>query len=989
MISVKKKKNNIKNKPVKRPYNLESYLLNENLGFKANRRGFFKFIGYSFSALVLTNACKQKPIRQMIRKTPSGQQYQDTEKIWFYSTCQACTAGCPIMIKTVNQQVIKLEGNRNSTLTSGGLCAFGQASIQGLYSETRNQNPFISGQQVNWDKMDEEIILKLTNISEKNGKIILLTNTINSPSTQQVIQNFSLHYGNTAHITWDTVSSYAIMKSYEKCFGEKMIPSFLFDRAKTIVSFGADFLGSWISPVEFTKDYMLLRDIDNKRELSYHVQVESIYTLTGANADKRIVIRPSEERIFLMAIYNEIAQKAEKPIIPLHDHFKFTEEARNLATKLWFDKGQSMVISNSNDIENQVLIIVINRLLGNYGHTISLENASHQKTGNEELIIDLVKKMNQGQIEAMIIQGNDPMSYFPAALKSEFLRGLKKVNLTISFCGWNESIDPAIAGNMTAYYDYICPDNHYLESWNDHHPKEGLYSISQPAIPQRHNTRQFQQSLLKWSGTSTLFSQYLKNYWKDHIFSNQNKFADFDAFWNHIITTGVYEPPLIIKKKYLTDFFLENEAIQSIKNMENISLPEIILFETTIFRNGSQPGNTLMLELPDPITKNCWDHSVTVSMATAHKYALKTGDVIRFDLADNQLFTIHIQEGQADETIGIPLLFTNDFRNNNQLLAYNSFSMVNLKHESYQYSGFHCNFVKSGKRIQPANTQTENDISPPKTVRELSVNEFLTLPFPPVEEPDRLFEKNKTYKLHHWAMVIDLNLCTGCSACMVSCMIENNVPVTGEKQVRKRNEMHWLRIDRYYDQTDPLNQKVNFMPVLCQHCNNAPCEPVCPVSATTNSSEGINYQIYQRCIGSRYCAANCPYQVRKFNFYDYFNDEDYQRFNIERIESLNPDVCIREKGVIEKCSFCFQRIQEAKNKVKSTGKSLMDGEIKMACEQSCPANAITFGDLNDHSSRIYSLLKSKRANRLLSDLNTNPAVIYLAKVRNNNERSIL
>ena len=973
-----KSKKNIKNYFPLKPYNLESFLENENFAFKTSRRGFFKYVGLSAATLALTEACRTKTANSFIRNIPSGQYPSSTVKKYFATTCSGCAANCPVLVKTINGIPVKTEGNPASKFSGGGLCILGQSIMEDLFKEKKYQSPQLNGLNVSWPEADKQIIRELEKIKSKNGKIVILSPTINSPSSLKLIKEFSEKYGQLSHIAFDTFSSDAILKSNERCFGKRVIPNYLFDKAKTILSFGADFLGNWISPVEFSRKYAVLRDIDNKRELSYHVQVESILSLTGANAGKRIAIKPSEEGIFLLNLYNAIAGLAAVNPLKSTKSCRYTSEIKELAHNLWSNRGRSLVIGNSNLLQNQMLINGINSLLGNFGRTIDLENTSLQKTGNDEEFISLADEIISGNIDALLLAGFPQPLVFPQDFHTDLIKKIHEIPLLISFADFDLFPGNDHSLNTPAQKQFICPAGHFLEEWNDHQPYLNFFSLSQPVLQQLAGTRPFQDSLLAWSGNKTPYPDYIRENWKENILTGLAVESDFENLWIKTLSTGVFEKPALPLKKYNFDLYLEPEARQALKYAESSDNPEFLFIETHFLKN--EFSNSILQELPDPVDKSCWNDYALISAETAIKYKLGNGDMIELDCPGNPVFPVLICEGQAEDTVAIPGIagFKTENENNPFIIS----PLYSVQNKLFSYSGQLYKFKKTGKSISVAKSQIDLKNNPELPFPEYTLAEFFEMPFPEQNADIQFFSHKKKFITHHWSMVIDLNLCTGCGSCAASCMVENNIPSVGKKQNLKRREMQWLRIDRYYSKDKNNRLKVSFLPLMCQHCNNAPCEAVCPVSATSSGSEGINQQVYQRCIGSRYCAANCPYQVRKFNFNDYFRDEPYDAINNNRRKYLNPDVSIRGKGVIEKCSMCVQRIQDAKNTAKSSNIALQDGEIKTACSQSCPVQAISFGDLNDKGSRVYSLLNSKRAFSLLGKLGTEPSVIYLAKVRN-------
>jgi len=488
----------------------------------------------------------------------------------------------------------------------------------------------------------------------------------------------------------------------------------------------------------------------------------------------------------------------------------------------------------------------------------------------------------------------------------------------------------------------------------------------------------------------------LKGFWGSSFMSQQTDYLTSDAFFENTLQKGVFEPAI---PKTETEGVKENiDSIPFDAGKINHQKPqykvEVVLYESIALGEGRQGNNPWLQELPDPVTKICWDNYACVSPVYAKELGLEDGDIISLRSIE---LPVHIQPGQAYGTIGVALGYG---RSNCGMVGDGTgvdvWPMSSLKDGNIAYYSGIDDIVKTGKKYSFAQTQTHHSMEGRALVREAGLKEYEKDPVAGNElhvhftETARSLYKPREYLHHHWGMAIDLSKCTGCANCVIACQAENNIPVVGKKEVARVHEMHWMRIDRYYtgSEDDP---EVVFQPVLCQHCNNAPCENVCPVAATNHSSEGLNQMVYNRCIGTRYCNNNCPYKVRRFNWFNYteagtisgnLRDSAGMTSDLRRLV-LNPDVTVRSQGVIEKCSFCIQRIQSVKLKAKEERRAIRDTEVQTACSQTCPANAITFGDMNDAESEISRLINSGRRYNLLEELYTKPAVNYLTKIRNN------
>ena len=957
-------------------------LSDQGRDFSASRRDFLKLCGFSIGAAALS-ACQSK-ISKAVPYVIAPIELTPGEALYYASSYINGNDYCSILVKTRDGRPIKIEGNPDSAVTRGGTSARVQASVLDLYDGGRFHGPMKDGIPLKWESMDNEIIEKLKKITEEKGTIVLLTPAIYSPSTEAVISEFLKKINGSEWVQYDAVSYSAMLEANKISFGKQVIPDYRFDKADMIVSFGADFLGTWLSPIEYTRQFSSRRDPDSL--MNWLVQMESILTLTGSNADNRIQIKPSQETAILLNIYKDILKSVENRNI---DAPESPVDVNEISKKLLASKGKSLLISGSNSKQIQLLINEINRLLGNIGETILFNSYLRTHTALDTNIETLVKKMQKGAVNALLLWNVNPAyTYFDRAA---FTDGLKKVELSISLSGSPDETNRLVK--------YICPDSHYLECWNDAEPKKGLFSLMQPAINPIYDTRQMADSLLKWTGSTATFHDFMYRYWIENLMKLEPDSHNPVTFFDRVLQKGIFEPVTFKTEtieKHITSGSLpfNPSSIKYNKGSGEKTL-EIVFYETVALGEGRQANNPWLQELPDPVTRICWDNYVSISPAMAKEYDLKDCDVLK--LGETEI-PVHIQPGQAYGTIGVALgygrLICGKVGNG---VGIDIWPMLSSEEGNIINTGKLEKIEKTGKIYAFAQTQTHHSMEGRAFVREAGLSDFKADPAAGNEEHAYNLEHNKslykerTYPHHHWGMAIDLSRCTGCGNCVIACQAENNVPVVGKEEVHRVHEMHWLRIDRYFTGEED-NPEVVFQPVLCQHCQNAPCENVCPVAATNHSSEGLNQMIYNRCFGTRYCNNNCPYKVRRFNWFNYsaagtltgnLRDKEEMTGDLRRMV-LNPDVTVRAQGVIEKCSFCVQRIQAAKLKAKYENRALYDNEIKTACSQSCPANAIVFGDMNDKNSELNRLITSGRRYNLLEELYTMPSVNYLTKIKNKN-----
>lgn len=950
----------------------------QNKGLLASRRDFLKLCGFSFAVTALAS-CESK-ISRAVPYAYAPVELTPGEALYYASSYVNGNEYCSIIVKNRDGRPIKIEGNTESSVTLGGTTARVQASVLDLYDGGRYHGPMKDGIHVTWENIDEEISGKLKSISAKGGSIVLLTPTIFSPSTESLISGFLKKFPGAEWVRYDAISHSAMLEANKESFGKQVIPGYRFDKAKLIVSFGADFLGTWLSPIEYIKQFSSARDPEH--EMNYLFQLESNLSLTGSNADKRIQIRPSQEDIILANIYKEVVKTVENVTVIVPES---PVDVSEITKRLLASRGKSLVISGSDVKNTQLLVNEINRLLGNIGQTILFDSYLRTHSAIDSDMELLVGNMKKGSVDALLMWNVNPV--YTWYNSDAVVEGLKKVSLTVSLSG-----SPDETTNLVKY---VCPDNHYLESWNDAEPKKNRFSLMQPAISQIFDTRQMTDSLLKWSDSQLKTYDFIHTFWTENMMKRQSLIIDPVNFFDITLQKGVFEPEQDQETESTGDHkplaFNSSWIKSSDQNSKSV---EIVLYESVSMGEGRQSNNPWLQELPDPVSKICWDNFISISPAQAKEYGLADNDVLNIGVVE---LPVHIQPGQAYGTAGAAFGYG---RSKCGLVAdgvgVNVYKLRSSENWNIIKTAFLKDLTKTGRTYDFAQTQTHHSMEGRALVREAGVDEFRKNPSAGNElhaenvEHNKSLYKERTYPHHHWGMAIDLSKCIGCATCVIACQAENNVPVVGKEEVHRVHEMHWMRIDRYFTGNED-NPEVVFQPVLCQHCKNAPCENVCPVAATNHSSEGLNQMIYNRCFGTRYCNNNCPYKVRRFNWFNYtaagtlggnLRDKEKMTSDIRRMV-LNPDVTVRAQGVIEKCSFCVQRIQAAKLKAKYENRPLIEGEFQSACAQSCPANAIVFGDMNDEKSRLVSLINSGRRYNLLEELYTMPSVNYLTKIRNN------
>ena len=997
------------------------------LDAKTPRRDFLKYLGFSTAAAALAASCEM-PVRKVVPYLQKPDNVIPGVANYYASTYVNGGDVVPVVVKQRDGRPIKIEGNELSSITKGGTSAQCQASVLDLYDTTRLRYPMqkdgsafkeVSG----FDAFDKMAATALAGLGGK--PIVLLTSTINSPTTLDIIKEFVAKFPGSRHVQYDAVSYSGMLQANEACYGQRALPSYHFDKANVIVSLGADFLGTWLSPVEFSQQYSQNRKISGEKpELSRHIHFESMMSLTGSNADDRIVHKPSETGAIALAILD--ALNGTEP--NLADK-KINAGIKLAAEKLKAAAGAALVVSGSNDINVQIIVNAINEAVGANGKTINWGMTSNYRAGIDADMVKLVDDMNSGSVGAVLVYGVNPAYSYTD--RKKFTDGMAKVT-GISFNGTMDE--------TTELCKYILPSHHWLESWGDAEAKKGYFSLIQPTINPLFKTRAFQTSLLKWSGDPvTDYETYFRNHWHTQLITVDN--------YNKALQDGVVEPATMPVGTGSYNSGRLNAARMNVSAMKAGAV-ELVLYQKISIGNGSQANNPWLQELPDPITKVTWDNYAMMSPVMALK--LLNLDVMNQQGGRQSNYEVHPEKPVVKITangrsIEVPVIIipgmhpdvvavavgygreSADKKNSGEYIGraatdagVNVYGMVGFDGTNI-YSAV-ATVEKTGNTYPLAQTQVHGFTEGRPILYETNLSNFVANPEAVLEEPNTErkkltygsddFAKDATIYPDFdkpgikWGMSIDLNTCTGCSACVVACTAENNVSVVGKMQVQRAHEMHWLRIDRYFT-GDLENPDVVYQPMLCQHCDNAPCENVCPVAATNHSSEGLNQMTYNRCIGTRYCANNCPFKVRRFNWLDYTGADsfpDNQRPLIGEVMDevvmqmnddltrmvLNPDVTVRSRGVIEKCSFCVQRLQETKLIAKKEQDPSLVRNVKVACMQACPTNAISFGNVNDKESDVYKIRNVEQPHRnfyVLEQLHVLPNVSYLAKVRNT-ERKI-
>ena len=987
----------------------KSSLKNSN----TNRRDFLKYLGFSTAAATLASC--EGPVNRSIPYVVQPERIIPGISNFYATSIADGFDFANVLIKTREGRPIKIEKNIKAKVKSSANARV-QASVLSMYDSLRLKGPTKEGQDITWDLLNQNIVSELESMKDSNSEVVLLTQTFASPSTEQIIEDFKEKYSNVRHVVYDAISDSKALDAFEIAYGERALPTYNFSNADVIVSVGADFLGDWQGGGHdsgYVKGRVPVKNGNKKAKMSKHFQLESNMSISGANADKRISLTPTQQKMALAKIYGYISGLEVSGQLP--DNIEIS--IKQIANSLLKAGNKGIIITGIDDVNAHLLAYSINDLLKSL--SFIKDELSLIRKGNDKEVLELIKDLNSGKVKGVIMSGVNPAYTLPNS--EEFISGIKKANFSVCFSMKNDE--------TASQSKWVAASPHYFESWGDNEMVSGNFSLTQPTIRPLFDTMQFQDCLLKWMGSSKTFYDFIRKNWEQNILENMS--------WNQALHDGFFKSNSenIIKKLKFNSITCA-EQLSSSKS----SGLELVLYSKTGLGDGQQANNPWLQEFPDPITRVSWDNYLTVSKFDAQELGLKNYTVANGALDSNYAqikvngaslkVPVIIQPGQAKGAVGLAFGYgkKNAMKEEMQIgvnafKLYRNFNSVqNIEIEAVDETHeFACTQLQNtlmgrGDIIRETTLEVFNtkNVEDWNAITKVSLNHIET----PVNSPEvDLWNEFDRSIGHHFNLSIDLNSCTGCGACVIACHAENNVPVVGKTEVRRSRDMHWLRIDRYYSSEETFdgdnktkddinglsdslsvfkemenpseNPQVVFQPVMCQHCNHAPCETVCPVAATSHGRQGQNHMAYNRCVGTRYCANNCPYKVRRFNWFLYNNNDEFD-FNMNDDLGkmvLNPDVVVRSRGVMEKCSFCIQSTQAVILNAKREGRRVEKGEFNdtCACSAACSTGAMKFGDINEKDSEVSVLKESERVYHLLDTVGTKPNVFYHVKVRNTDE----
>jgi molybdopterin-containing oxidoreductase family iron-sulfur binding subunit len=993
-----------------------------------SRRDFLKYVGFTTAAASLA-AC-EGPLRKSIPYVVKPDDITVGVADWYATTIADGYDFANILVKTREGRPILVMPNKDA---NGATNARVQASVLSLYdSQLRLKEPQNRESFLTWEDADKQIGAKLNDLKANNESVVLLTGSLASPSTEKIISEFVAVYPNVKHVVYDAVSESGALDAFEAMYGTRSLPTYHFDKAAVIVSVGADFLGDWQGG--YDKSYAAGRKPETGK-MSRHIQFESNMTLTGANSDKRVVVKPSEQVFALINLYNAITG-ANVP----SNATQADAAVKAAANQLKKAGSKGVVVTGLNDKNAQIVAMAINNALSS--EVMDVVTTNNIRQGNDTDVAQLVADLKSGSLKGLITYNVNPAYSLAAA--NDVKGAISKLKLSVALSDQNDE--------TASTAEFALPASHYLESWGDVSLTAGVHSLVQPTISPLFNSRQLQDVLLKWSGNSTSYYDYLKAFWASNILGGQS--------WNQALHDGTFT------KTVVTTVAAKSvdvaSAASALKSATKPSAMELNLFTSTALGDGKQANNPWLQELPDPLTRASWDNYITMSISDARELGfsnpVKDNGAINGQYANITVngvtvsdIPVMIQPGQAKGSIGLALGYGRQQNlKDAMIVGVNAYPLyINANHIQTgvtieKVGGTHefaCTQVQktiAGRHdiLKQATLAEVTSSADPKKTWNKTASASLNHEEIEANSVD-LWDKHDRSVGHHFNLSIDLTSCTGCGACVVACHAENNVPVVGKNEVRVGRDMHWLRIDRYYSseveevgskegkitieefskkypkiagkdlerqyaekilelsggdlfatiETEAENPTVAFQPMMCQHCNQAPCETVCPVAATSHGRQGQNQMAYNRCVGTRYCANNCPYRVRRFNWFNYSNNNEFD-FNMNDEYGkmvLNPDVVVRSRGVMEKCSMCIQMTQATILKAKKEGRKVEKDEFSTACSAACSTGAMVFGDVNNTDDTVSHLAEDKRAFHVLDYIGTKPNVVYQVKVNNTNE----
>jgi molybdopterin-containing oxidoreductase family iron-sulfur binding subunit len=991
-----------------------------------DRRRFLKVLGVTGAGAAAVTACGigPEPTEKLIPYLVQPEDQIPGRATYYATTCRECAAGCGVRVRVREGRAVKLEGNPDSPINRGRLCARGQAALQGLYNPDRVSHPMVRNANGTFDAIDwDGAIQRLrAKVGESRGKGIVFLTGSEVSSFGDLVDEWLQQVGGR-RVSYEPFSFDALRAGNRMTFGSTSVPTYDFANAKYLLSFGADFLDTWISPVEFQNGFTAAHAFDGGRPASMakFVYVAPRLSLTGMNADEWIAARPGTEGILALSMAQVIVSEhlARVPadasrLVGLLSGYA----PRAVATAIGIEQGTvarlarefarsggglavagGMATQYANGAEIVAAVNILNYVTGTVGSLVKFgADMAIGSAGTFADVAALMADMDAGRVALLLVHGTNPAHSLPGA----FQKAAGKVAYKVSFSSYMDE--------TAAACDLILPDHHPLEQWADSRPRAGVTALQQPVVQPVFDTRQTGEVILRLAGRTGSFKDYVQGKWRGlqgrvGVGARSAPATTGDQFLFDSLAKGGVFSEVATRAVRLADVSKITFATPAAPAASQEQ--QIVVFPHPILHDGRGANKPWLQELPDPVSKIAWHSWVEVHPDTAAKWGLATGDflLLKTSSGAGQKFPTWITRSVRPDVLAVPTGQGHTaYGRYAQDRSANAFELLGVQVNAYGGRNFTvgATATKTGEHRKIVTAEGNPRERGRGTVEVLGVARAKSLrpgqaPFHHEETPEYASAAVEWWaeqqhqqaeigdykgEQPRWGLAIDLSKCTGCSACVTACYAENNIATVGEDLMQRGREMSWLRLERYWltDEHGEPQGAVN-SPMLCQQCGNAPCEPVCPVYAAYHTPDGLNGQVYNRCVGTRYCSNNCPYKVRYFNWYNYAEREGkYEAWPEPLAMLLNPDVTVREKGVMEKCTFCVQRIRGAQNQARLENRNVRDGDIVTACQQTCPSDAIVFGDLNDKRSRVSQLAGDPRGYHVLAGLNTKPAITYLARV---------
>jgi molybdopterin-containing oxidoreductase family iron-sulfur binding subunit len=981
------------------------------MGRGVNRRGFLKYMSFS-GAFALFEKSKTHEVRRLIPYLIPPDNITPGLSSWYATVCRECPAGCGMHVRNREGRAVKVEGNPNHPVNRGALCARGQAAVQGLYNPDRIREPLLKGSDggfrpITWEEAEKTLWEKLRSVQkgEQKGKVVLLTPLITG-SLLKLAQGWTEAVGPGEHHIYEPFAYEELRSANGLTFGREEVPQYRIDKAEMLISMGAEFLDNWISPVEHSRGFGDMHGyrVEGVRKF---VSIEPRRSLAAANADEWLHVMPGSEAAVALGMVNVILERGlNAPLSPgelallkkvsrdfnpqrvqsisgLHHNTLVKISLAFAAARPGLALGPSMTAGGKKGMDTAVATNLLNYVCGNVGETVLFGmDLAISNTPKYEQTLKLIQSMQEGEVGLLLFNNVNPAYHVPPA--AGFREAMGKVPFKVALSSYQDE--------TSALADMVLPAATSLEEWGDYSPRKGVVGLMQPSMRPLFESRSLGELLLTvgrgMDGESAKkfpwknYHQYLQEYWK-RLQGEYGEGEDFRDFWEASLRRGGVWKETDGERPSLSRGLSGYDINPPAHGAEEKGSIKVIAYPGTLF-DGRAANRPWMQELPDPLHKIVWDTWVELNPQTGRELKIRENDLVAVVSGEGRIEVPALfYDGMPEGVVAMPLgQGHTDFGRYASGVGASPLRL--LAGEADEVTGGlrwgdeGIRLLKIKGRRKLVSTRGNKQQLGREVVQVVAGAAFKLVhevkKFKPPRLPGRTgFYKEHPHPEHRWGMVIDLQKCTGCSACVVACYAENNLAVVGKKQVMAGREMAWISIQVYNGEGEEGSDRLHFIPMLCQQCDYAPCEPVCPVYAAYHTEEGLNAQVYNRCVGTRYCSNNCPYKARRFNWFAW---EWPEPLNWQ----LNPDVAVRSKGVMEKCTFCVQRIEEVKNRAKDEGRKVRDGEIVPACAQTCPTGAITFGDLKDENSEVYRLSKDERGYHVLEELNTAPAITYLKKV---------